>query len=364
MPGRARGRLPTVGLLIVVSLRLVAGGGPARAAAADPLSRDLEPWARRLLGPDPSHPQLPKSTGIAAQSAPALLDAETALRGGNVALALLRWASVRSDLVAGDTVTRMNASERGDDQLLAAAWSKAGHDFSGPLRRAAVSGIEPAAVRAVAEAALLEAREYYQSSLDYARSTVPAQGWFYLRKALAERDLAALCRELGTSGKPRSPHAFRSLAPELDALEAELVRAYRPPVSLARHGEFIVASAQLKEARELDQAELRAGALVRMLQAAFSVARLTVPPGTVDAATLGRTLEAATRSFASSAADDSIGALFAAAGRDDLERNSAAAAAIVNRVLPLYRQALAPAPLAPPRAAPELTVTLVRWPYT
>ncbi len=71
-----------------------------------------------------------------------------------------------------------------------------------------------------------------------------------------------LCRSLLVPGKRRTP-ALRSVRPEIEALESDLLTLYRPPVSIDRHQEFIVANSTLKEARELDAAGLRYGALLR-----------------------------------------------------------------------------------------------------
>ena len=65
---------------------------------------------------------------------------------------------------------------------------------------------------------------------------------------------------------------MRRLSDELDALEGELLSAYKPPASIDRHREFIAASSTLKEARELDAAGLSYGALLRYLQAVLRVA--------------------------------------------------------------------------------------------
>jgi hypothetical protein len=70
-----------------------------------------------------------------------------------------------------------------------------------------------------------------------------------------------------------------------------------------------------------------------------------------------------------SGADDSIGRIFLEAAQADLAHPAAsgtptAAAAIAADVLPRYLDALAPARPEPRRPEPQVTVTLVRWPYT
>jgi hypothetical protein len=40
------------------------------------------------------------------------------------------------------------------------------------------------------------------------------------------------------------------------------------------------------------------------------------------------------------------------------------ASAVFEEVIPLYAKVLGTAPAAPPEQAAEVTVTLIRWPYT
>jgi hypothetical protein len=78
-------------------------------------------------------------------------------------------------------------------------------------------------------------------------------------------------------GKGRSL-TIRSPGPEIDRLQHRLLEAYRPPQSIDRHPDFIRASAALKEARELDAAELRHGALLQTLYAGMLAAPLLQAP--------------------------------------------------------------------------------------
>src|SRR5690349_18598874 len=90
----------------------------------------------------------------------------------------------------------------------------------------------------------------------------------------------------------RAP-AVRSIRVEIDALQAELLTAYRPPASIDRHPEFIAASANLKEARELDGASRYYAALLRYLQAASRIARLRpVPASLTDSAAVASRVRA------------------------------------------------------------------------
>lgn len=238
-----------------------------------------------------------------------------------------------------------------------------------PPRASALDGVTPAAVRAVGESALPQIRAYYEAALDYSRATMPASGLYYVGLAQAEKDLIAFCRTLSTRPPAPAP-ALRSVAPELDALETDLLALYRPPASIDRHSDFIAASATLKEARDLDQAGLRYGALLRLMLASQRVAALK--PADSGSSDVPGMLAVLDRRVRSGAVDHSIAQIFVEAAQADLDGTAApapgqargdAAAAIVREVLPRYFAALEPA-AARPRTDPLVTVTLVRWPYT
>jgi hypothetical protein len=240
----------------------------------------------------------------------------------------------------------------------------------GTVSPRAFDGVAPAAVRALAEAALPQVRVFYDASLEYGRSTTPQFGLYYIGVARAQREFADFCRKLSTATPRRAP-ALRGLATELDGLEAELLAAYRPPASIDQHGEFIAASAALKEARELDAAGLRYGALARYLTAAQRFAAMRPAPAGLDRAVLERRLAEFRERIAAGPVDHSIAGLLVetaqadlAAAKPDAPAPPPIAAAIATDVLPRYFAALEPARPAPSRPAPRVTVTLVRWPYT
>jgi hypothetical protein len=251
-----------------------------------------------------------------------------------------------------------------------AEWRRAGVDLRTDLeapKASALHGVHPAAVRAAGEAALFQARVFYEASLDYGRNTTPESGFFYIGAARAQAGMAALCRSLSRPSALPEP-ALRPLATELDVLEGELLAAYRPPASIDRHPEFIRASAGLKEARELDAAGLRYGALYRYLASALRVAQARAGLPAPDPAALLRRLDSWSGRLAADKVDHSLGRLFlelaqasrAVGAPDEL----AVAGVIAEDVLPRYLAALQPPTPRPTPPSPEVTVTLVRWPYT
>lgn len=342
------------------------GSGSAK---KDPVAVEIETWSEYLRNnpsKDESWLQLKGAIG------PLLERASQAMASGRRYLALQRLAPARVNLQASRWSDQRPARERENGEAFEAEWKRMGGVLRAdlePPRASALDGVTPAAVRAVGEAALPQVRAYYEAALEYGRATMPSSGLYYVGLAQAQKDLAAFCRTL-TARSTAPPPAVRSIAPELDALETELLALYRPPASIDRHPDFISASATLKEARELDQAGLRYGALLRLMQASQRVAALKpAGAGTVDVPAALAELDSRVRS---KTADHSIAQIFVEAAQADLDGTAApapgqargdAAAAIVRDVLPRYFAALEPA--APsPRTDPLVTVTLVRWPYT
>lgn len=297
---------------------------------------------------------------------PVLVRAEEALSAGRRMLALQRLAPAYANVAAAQYLRALPASTRAGEAGFEAEWTRAGKELSAPARP--VTDLNPAAVRALAEAALPQAKIFYDASLEYGRNTMAESGLYYIGSARGQLAFVDFCRSLREPAEGPAPR-LRSLAPDIDALEKSLLAAYKPPASIDRHPEFITASASLKEARELDAAGLRYGALLRMLQAALRLA----PPaeGPVGVAEIAAKLEVLRARLAAGGVDHTIARVFVGSAEGDLAAAAAKpgvapaiAAAIVSDVLPRYFAALGPAPRETPRTDPVATITLVRWPYT
>lgn len=323
------------------------------AQSQDPLAAEIERSAA-LLEDSPAQ--------IRKDNEPILARAEEDLRQGRRQLALLRLANLHGSIATAAYRNGITAEQRQDMARMDAEWTRMGGVLRGDLGEPSPGAFEgvPAAARAVGEAARAQVRGYYKASLDYAHNTMPDQGYYYLGTAEGQRAVADFCRTLAAPSTLRAP-ALRPIRPELRALEADMLAVYRPPLSIERHGEFIVASSTLKEARELDAAGLRHGALLRYLQAAQLFAPLRQPPtpALAAAALTARLQEHATR-LSAGGIDHSIGQLFL----ETAQAEPAKAMVIAADVLPRYFAALEPAPPEAPQPAPQVTVTLVRWPYT
>ena len=358
--GRARSiSWMTAAVLLVLALARVSSGlgsGPAR---PDPLAAEIE---RR-------------SAGLKQGDQPVLARAAQDLAKGRRLLALHRLAMAEVSLATGTYLSTRPADQHKDMARFEAEWTRMGkvlHADLGPPSPAVLAGVQPAALRGLGEVAIPQVSAYYAASLEYGRSTTPGDGLFYLATAQAQRDFVELSRRLSMPTSLKPP-PLRSLRAEIEGLQADLIKAYKPPASVDRHGDFISADATLKEARELDAAGLRYGAMLRYLDAAMLVAplRQPAPPPLAPAVLRKRLDEFAARLSAGAAGgiDHSLGRMMLEGAQDEVASaapgtSPAASTAIVSDVLPRYFAALAPAAPRPAKPKPQVIVTLVRWPYT
>jgi hypothetical protein len=342
----------------------------AAVPAKDPLASEIDRWSafvRDNKATDENWTQIKQAVE------PALARATKALQDGYRWLALLRFASARSNLAAAQYVQSRPAAERSDIGAFEREWARMGKVLAvdlKPVSPSALDSVRPAAVRAIAEASLPQVRSFYEASADYARATTAQYGLFYIGNATAYRDFVAFCRTLSEPSAKKLP-VLRSFEPDLDALETEILADYKPPAAIDKHSDFIGTSATLKEARELEGAGLRYGALLRYLQAAQRLGMLRAAasaPG--DPVALARSISEFEGRLAANGEDDSIGRVFLQQAQLDLADPAGPAgphgiaSATVKEVFPRYLAALKPAPPAPRREQPKVTVTLVRWPYT
>jgi hypothetical protein len=351
-----------------VGLALVLGMMPSRGPASeDALAGEIERWLA-LVQTSPSTEEMwmrvkPDATAL-------LVRAREDRAAGRPLIALFRLAAARENLAAAAYLGGLPESQRRDAATFEAEWARMGRELENelaPLAGDPLGDLHPAALRALAEASLPLVRAYHEASLQYGRSTSPEYGLFQLGGARAQHEFLALCPRLsGPPGPPSPP--VREIAGELDALEAEMLAAYRPPASLDKHREFITASSALKTARELDASGLRHGALLRYLQASLRLAPLRSGFSSLDADLLRQELRAARARVSPGDRDHSLARLFVEMAEADLAgadpAGAAVATAVVRGVLPRYFAALAPAPPRASPPSPSVAVTLVRWPYT
>jgi hypothetical protein len=352
-----------LGLVIAIGALATCGG---RAAAVDdPIAADVARW-KRFLAADTV------TVGFVAQvkrsAATSLAAAEEALAKGRHAVALLRLGTVRANLEpALHPATRANLTAEELDTERAGLARRFEPDSLEPLTRPIGTS---ALGLALAQASARQARQTYDASPAYAQATQPLFGMYYLAQGVAYLDYAAFAARAGASLRSAGARApqLRSLAPEIRALRDEMLAAYKPPLSIDRHPEYIGASAATKEAVEYDAAGLREATLLRYLQAALRFAPMRSTRAPLQPAALVAKMDEMRKRLTEQGVDHSIGTLFleVAASDADTARSGQAvvASAVVEDVLPRYFAALRPAPASAASRSPEVTVTLVRWPYT
>lgn len=341
------------------------GSGCAPAAAPDRLSDGIA-RTREAIAADTTSDPLAREVREVAR--PVVERSAAALQSGRRELALFELARAMPLVDALGWMAAHRAAAASMDAL-EAEWKRMDAALApAPAANTAPPRVRAALAGALAEAALPQARIYYDASLDYARSTAPDAGLFYMGQASAQQAFAAFAAGLRERSQGATP-AFRGIAGDLDDLEGEMLAAYRPPRSIEQHPRFIAAASALKEARELDALGLRRGALLRYLQSALRVQPLLDHPPRFDAHETPARLDSFATRLDRDRMDHGIGRLFLELARADLEDTTAeatheVAAGVANAVLPRYLAALRPAAPRPAPPEPRVTVTLVRWPYT
>jgi hypothetical protein len=224
-------------------------------------------------------------------------------------------------------------------------------------------GRRPVLAEAVASAAEARGATTYHASKAYAEDADVPAGFYYLGESQAVMQFAAFARSLDWPAAFPAP-PLRSIAGELNALDTEMTTAYET-MDRANHSSYIVASAALKQARTLNDRGQYAGALFQYLLSRYIFAPLRGAAAS-DASAL-RIADA--RSSLSSGVDHSIADIFLQLAEEGLSSSVPAqrrgAAAALDDVLPAYRAAIAaPSTTTAAASTAQVTVTLVRWPFT
>jgi hypothetical protein len=287
--------------------------------------------------------------------------AENALNSGRRNLAIHVLGAVRMNLAAQQYVQKHNVTAETKLSVLEEEWNKDRGELQSPEKPANLEKI-PASVRAVTEASFSEIKVYYEASLEYGKNTMPEYGFFYLGLSRAQLDFTKFLQTLPGTG-PLKQRRFPGLAAQIDALEDQLLAAYKPPASMDQHPNFIRASALIKQAHELYDGGSEYGALYRILYARQVLSKITEAGQSIEPdEVLKRTKEMSDR-LNQKEADDSIALIFLELANEE-PHNGETARAVFESILPIYFAALQPAKPPQKKEAPAVTVTLVRWPYT
>jgi hypothetical protein len=220
------------------------------------------------------------------------------------------------------------------------------------------AGDGPLLYRALSEAAGNRALVLYRASVPYGKISDPMWGGlYYLAEAEGNFKFRAFVDSLPEDVAPgdEQPGDREQLVAAANRLESEAVSAFeQDPVG----GGAIPASAKLKEARELLAADLLDGATLALVETKLALGRRKA------AADPGSITEGAKPSPQTEDKRESIPALLQAYVREGPPPVNI----IVDRdVVPFYASLLQPAPASKvvSQVIPnQVTVTLVRWPYT
>jgi len=244
-------------------------------------------------------------------------------------------------------------------------WNRLGE----PRAVAADRKPRPAVVEAMVEAALARGPVTFRASRAYAQDSGVGAGLYYLGESRATGDFAAFARGLTWPEETvrRQAPAFRSIGGEIEALDSDIEAAYQH-MERANHPTYISVSAMMKQARALDAAGSRRGALLDYLIARYLFAQLR-PESPADPDATAAALAAARASLDRSR-DHSVAELFLDLGDENVRAPDAnvrkSAAAVASDVLPAYFRAIGPPQTTEAAASvkPAVTITLVRWPFT
>jgi hypothetical protein len=257
--------------------------------------------------------------------------------------ALLRLYRMRDAVVGIGTLGFLveHQAAGGDLAGVTALWNQRRALFPLPTPPSRGSALD----RALAETAGNRAAKLFVASLPYAKASSPGDGLYYLAEAEGNRQYRLFVESLAGENASSEPAPRReALEAAMRLLDAETVAAFdRDPAGFSA----VNPSAHLNESHELADQNLLDGAALTLLETRLILGRSNPasrpasPPSRLDSIA------------------GSIRALFEAVAAESPEK----AAAIRSDVLPLYAS-LFVATSANHRPRPEVTVTLVRWPFT
>jgi hypothetical protein len=304
-----------------------------------------------------------------------LARARQAAEAGRLYSALELLGATKVNLAGAQTLFENPHASKLSMEEFKAQWIRVGLDIT-PLEQRFNSGnwaTQPVGLRALAESEEIRTRVFYDSSQGFATATEPRDGLFYMGQSKAAIEYALFCQSLDLKGGLPAP-LLHSVAVEIRSLQDQILAVYRPPRSVDQHPQFIQINSALKEAGDLEAAQLYAGALFKYLDSLQGFAMLEASkPGVEKADELRKELALARERLAAAKLDHSIAEIFlqraeggldASKPKDAYTAGLQKAQVILERVIPAYFTALAKNDELPPPPTKAVTVTLVRWPYT
>lgn len=323
-------------------------------APAGPAAGQNPPKARKQISDEIDRlkqllPSLNLPDAESKQHADALDRVERSLARGHLFLSLYYLQSVRVSMMTYDYQrSKAEVAKRGVEAF-EAEWRSLGRELSAKEKAAARAfGNIPAAVRAMAEAALGQVHPNHQSGRLYGLNTTVNDGLYYMGRAPAFQEFAIFSRQLNFA-PPRSALKLGLMEPELSALEEETLAAYKQAADKDLRP-FINVNVTLKVAWDLNRERRHFGALLKYLDASLALKLLgSAALGPEQQAELKIKSAAFGRQLSNGGTDHSIGLIYwqmadralEPAGEDrvgpeDLKR----AAVVIEQVLPRYFKAI------------------------
>jgi hypothetical protein len=202
----------------------------------------------------------------------------------------------------------------------------------------------PALQLALRQIVANRAEKLLVASVPFGKAASPANGLFYVGEADSNRKFRDFVSGLSLAMPAEPRPNLAAIRAALKRLDGEALAAFeKDPAGRSAVG----LSARLKEARELADRGSVEGAALTLLEAQLDISRRGAPPS--KARTTPRLVPS-----------DSIASVFQTAAREDGGETSRM---ILGDVLPLYASLFATVP-GEPKTPKNVTVTLVRWPYT
>jgi len=297
---------------------------------------------------------------------------ERARRSGHVFLSLFLLHPSAATLPAIEYQKAKADVSKGGLEALEREWRRLGGELAEKERRLTAAPVRrlPLVVQAMLERALTQVQPHYQSGRLYGQQTTIDAGLFYLGRAKAQLDFALFCRGLDVVASGAAP-SLRSLAPELEELEREVMQSYRRLGAADQDNTFVRINASLKVAQDLERERRFGGALLQYLEVFRALEALnSMPAESLTPEALKSLSESFRTQLSGGKTDHSGGWLYWQMAQAALESGDAndlkQAAVILYHVAPRYFKYMASlkeSP-APKIVAREVTVTLARWPYT
>lgn len=224
-------------------------------------------------------------------------------------------------------------------ERFAALWGSQRSRFEAKPQDARGSLLE----RALIESATSRAGRLFRASLPYAKASAPFSGVYYLGEAEGNLRFRDFVRSVATNGASENSPARARVATMLEELERTTVAFFGTDIT---NQALVSVSVRLKEARELLDAGRVDGAALMAMEARAALSRRGGPAATVSA---------------EARREGSIAALLAAWAEDE---EAPMRDALRRDVMPWNGALFLEAPQTGRARPAEVTVTLVRWPYT